>query len=75
MSLDEDGVRAARIESGTAARALECNGEIDSCGNSEPWREGAGGTTPAEGLKAHRRPPVTATAWSAGTDWQKAHFL
>ncbi|WP_128435834.1 hypothetical protein [Streptomyces cyaneus] len=52
-SLDEDGPRATRIESGAAGRALECDGEIYSGGRSEPWSEGDGGSTPEDGLGAY----------------------
>lgn len=53
QNLDEDSPRATRIESGAAGRALECDGEIYSGGGSEPWSEGDGGSTPAEGLEAY----------------------
>ncbi|MEU6147813.1 hypothetical protein ABZ848_46680 [Streptomyces sp. NPDC047081] len=52
-NLDEDSVRATRIESGAAGRALECDGEIYSGGGSDPWSEGDGGATPEEGLQAY----------------------
>ncbi|MEO3974860.1 hypothetical protein [Streptomyces sp. CAU 1734] len=37
---------------GAAGRALECEGNIHSGGPAEPWSEGDGGATAAEGLKA-----------------------
>ncbi|MGW2834262.1 hypothetical protein [Streptomyces sp. NPDC001286] len=51
--VDEDGVRAARVESGAAGRALECDGEIYAGGSSGPWSKGDGGATPQEGLEAY----------------------
>jgi len=50
--LGEDGPRAARIESGAAGRALECDGGIHAGGAGESWSEGDGGGTPEEGLAA-----------------------
>jgi hypothetical protein len=51
--LDEDNARAARVASGAAGRALECDGEIYSGGGGEAWSEGDGGNTPEEGLAAY----------------------
>ncbi|MFE9443693.1 hypothetical protein ACFYO2_33020 [Streptomyces sp. NPDC006602] len=51
--LDEDGERAALIESGAAGRALECDGEVYSGGQGETWGKGDGGATPEEGLKLY----------------------
>ncbi|WP_037671317.1 hypothetical protein [Streptomyces griseus] len=51
--LDEDSVRAMRVESGAAGRALECDGEIYSGGEGERWSEGDGGETPEDGLKLY----------------------
>ncbi|MER5511099.1 hypothetical protein ABT052_38115 [Streptomyces sp. NPDC002766] len=51
--VDEDGARAARLASGAAGRALECDGEIYSGAGSDPWSKGDGGSTPEEGLKAY----------------------
>jgi hypothetical protein len=51
--LDEDSLRAIRIESGAAGRALECDGEMYSGGAGEVWSEGDGGDTPEEGLAAY----------------------
>ncbi len=53
QDLDESGVRAARVESGAAGRALECDGDIYSGGGGETWSEGDGGDTPEEGLAAY----------------------
>ncbi|MGW3035820.1 hypothetical protein ACWDCB_31950 [Streptomyces sp. NPDC001178] len=50
---DEDGVRAVRIASGAAGRALECDGQIYSGGGSDPWSKGDGGRTPEDGLRAY----------------------
>lgn len=65
-NLDEHSQRATRIESGAAGRALECDGEIYSGGGSEPWSEGDGGSTPAEGLEAYfdiEQPDVPRTGY------------
>ncbi|MBC2902372.1 hypothetical protein [Streptomyces cupreus] len=65
-NLDEDSPRATRIESGAAGRALECDGEIYSGGGSEPWSEGDGGSTAAEGLQAYfdiEQPDVPRTGY------------
>ncbi|MFF3333943.1 hypothetical protein ACFYWX_31070 [Streptomyces sp. NPDC002888] len=51
--LDEDSVRATRVESGAAGRALECDGEIYTGGQGERWSEGDGGSTPEQGLKLY----------------------
>ncbi|MEU6372424.1 hypothetical protein [Streptomyces sp. NPDC046909] len=50
---EEKDDRSELIDSGAAARALECDGEIYSAGGSEPWSEGDGGETPEEGLNAY----------------------
>ncbi|MEW2398849.1 hypothetical protein [Streptomyces sp. NPDC046862] len=53
-AVDEDSVRAIRIESGAAGRALECDGDIYSGGGGPgAWSEGDGGGTPEEGLEAY----------------------
>jgi len=65
-NLDEDSPRATRIESGAAGRALECDGEIYAGGGGEPWSEGDGGSTPAEGLEAYfdiEQPDVPRTGY------------
>ncbi|MFJ3669306.1 hypothetical protein ACIPSE_22915 [Streptomyces sp. NPDC090106] len=49
---DEDG-RAGLLDSGAAARALECEAEIYTAGGSDPWSEGDGGATPEDGLRAY----------------------
>ena len=51
--VDEGGVRAVRIASGAAGRALECDGQIYSGGGSDPWSKGDGGRTPEDGLRAY----------------------
>ncbi|MGV9456238.1 hypothetical protein [Streptomyces sp. NPDC003635] len=52
-NLDEDSPEAARVGSGAAGRALECDGEIYSGGGADRWSEGDGGSSPAEGLRAY----------------------
>ncbi|MGW0821376.1 hypothetical protein [Streptomyces sp. NPDC002845] len=53
QNVDEDGIRAIRIESGAAGRALECDGDIYSGGGPGAWSGGDGGGTPEEGLEAY----------------------
>lgn len=50
---EEKDDRADLVNTGAAARALECDWPIDTAGGSEPWSEGDGGETPEEGLKAY----------------------
>ncbi|GLF95057.1 hypothetical protein [Streptomyces yaizuensis] len=50
---DEDDPRRLRDASGSAGRALECDGEMYGGGNSDPWSEGDGGSSPEEGLRAY----------------------
>jgi hypothetical protein len=50
---EERDDRSELIDTGAAARALECDWEIYSAGGSEPWSEGDGGETPEDGLKAY----------------------
>lgn len=50
---EEKDDRSELIDTGAAARALECDWEIHSAGGSEPWSEGDGGETPEEGLQAY----------------------
>ncbi|MDN3026847.1 hypothetical protein [Streptomyces sp. S.PB5] len=50
---EEKDDRSELIDTGAAARALECDGEIYAAGGGEPWSEGDGGETPEEGLKAY----------------------
>jgi hypothetical protein len=50
---EEKDDRSELVDTGAAARALECDGEIGSAGGSEPWSEGDGGGTPEEGLEAY----------------------
>lgn len=50
---EEKDDRSDLVNTGAAARALECDWSIDTAGGSEPWSEGDGGETPEEGLKAY----------------------
>ena len=50
---EEKDDRSDLVNTGAAARALECDWPIDTAGGSEPWSEGDGGETPEEGLKAY----------------------
>lgn len=50
---EEKDDRSELIDTGAAARALECDWEISSAGGSEPWSEGDGGETAEEGLEAY----------------------
>ncbi|KUN23644.1 hypothetical protein AQJ23_23850 [Streptomyces antibioticus] len=50
---EEKDDRSDLVNTGAAARALECDWPIDTAGGSEPWSAGDGGETPEEGLKAY----------------------
>ncbi|KKD09269.1 hypothetical protein [Streptomyces sp. WM6386] len=50
---EEKDDRSDLVDTGAAARALECDGEIYTAGGSEPWSKGDGGETPQEGLEAY----------------------
>ncbi|MEV7888731.1 hypothetical protein ACWD3I_23385 [Streptomyces sp. NPDC002817] len=50
---EEKDDRSDLVDTGAAARALECDGEIYTAGGSEPWSKGDGGETPEEGLEAY----------------------
>ncbi|NNN32636.1 hypothetical protein HLK59_20160 [Streptomyces sp. S3(2020)] len=50
---EEKDDRSDLVDTGAAARALECDWDIYSAGGSEPWSEGDGGTTPEDGLRAY----------------------
>ncbi|MET9897030.1 hypothetical protein [Streptomyces sp. NPDC006446] len=49
----DGGERGARKTSGSAGRALECDGVIYMGGAGDTWSEGDGGSTPEEGLNAY----------------------
>lgn len=50
---EEKDDRSELIDTGAAARALECDWEISTAGGSEPWSKGDGGQTPEEGLETY----------------------
>ncbi|MFF7450059.1 MULTISPECIES: hypothetical protein [unclassified Streptomyces] len=50
---EEKDDRSALVDTGAAARALECDWEIYAAGGGERWSEGDGGETPEEGLEAY----------------------